>query len=303
MASSLPNPLAREQNLSRARSGDATAPRRIDMPASLRLWHLASLDAPTVAVLWSACLAWVAGVRVDGWNLLLLALVVWTIYVGDRLLDARSTLRGGDISEVRERHHFHWRHRRILLPVAFTTAVIAAGIFFVRLPIASREHDSALAAAALAYFSGVHIRPLPRAVTARITKEFLVGVFFVAGCALPVLSRLRVFDPDWNCLAPFIATLIFFGALAWLNCYAIDCWESDRAQGVLGRGLGLTMSGFALAVVLAAGHTRAAAMIGAGSLSALLLAILDRNRARLTPLALRVAADLVLLTPGFLRLR
>ena len=300
MASSLPNPLAREQNLTPP-SGDRTTARRLDVPAPLRLWHLASLDAPTVAVVWSTCFASVAGVRADGWNVLLLALVTWTIYVGDRLLDA-SRLRGGDVSQLRQRHLFHWRYRRILLPVAFTTAVIAAGIFFVRLPVVSRERDSVLAAAALAYFSGVHVRPLPPAVTSRITKEFLVGTFFVAGCALPMLTRLRLVDPEWNSLAPLLAMLIFFAALGWLNCYAIDCWECGCTRAVFARGLGLTITGLTLTVVLAPGHAGSAAMVGAGSLSALLLTILDRNRARLTPLALRLAADLVLLTPGVLLL-
>jgi hypothetical protein len=38
-------------------------------------------------------------------------------------------------------------------------------------------------------------------------------------------------------------------------------------------------------------------LVAAGAASALLLALLDRLRRRLTPLALRAAADLVLLTP------
>jgi hypothetical protein len=41
-------------------------------------------------------------------------------------------------------------------------------------------------------------------------------------------------------------------------------------------------------------------LILAGAVSALLLALLDRLRTHLTPLAIRAAADLVLLTPALL---
>ena len=47
----------------------------------------------------------------------------------------------------------------------------------------------------------------------------------------------------------------------------------------------------------ASAHPRPAALLAAGATSALLLALLDRNRARFSALALRAAADLVLLTP------
>jgi hypothetical protein len=42
---------------------------------------------------------------------------------------------------------------------------------------------------------------------------------------------------------------------------------------------------------------RAAALLGTAAASALLLALLDRLRPRLTPLTQRALADLVLLTP------
>jgi hypothetical protein len=49
--------------------------------------------------------------------------------------------------------------------------------------------------------------------------------------------------------------------------------------------------------------TRSAALVASGAVSALLLALLDRLRSRLTSLALRAAADLVLLTPLALLLK
>ena len=64
-----------------------------DAPIPLRFWHLASLDAPTVALVWSLGFAWAAGVGLPVWAPLLLALVAWAVYVGDRLLDARAGFR------------------------------------------------------------------------------------------------------------------------------------------------------------------------------------------------------------------
>ncbi len=82
----------------------------------LRLWHLASLDAPTVAVVWSFAFAWSAGIKLPDWVSALLVLAVWPVYVIDRLLDARAGLRSQNLDRLRERHLFHWRHRRLLLP-------------------------------------------------------------------------------------------------------------------------------------------------------------------------------------------
>ena len=58
-----------------------------------------------------------------------------------------------------------------------------------------------------------------------------------------------------------------------------------------------------LACVLFQPQPRSAALVAAGAASALMLALLDLVRNRLTPLALRVSADLVLLTPLTLLIR
>ena len=65
----------------------------------------------------------------------------------------------------------------------------------------------------------------------------------------------------------------------------------------------LAMAGFLGAIILFAAHSSEAALLGAGAASAVLLALLDQIRGRLTSLALRTAADLVLLTPLVLLLR
>lgn len=65
----------------------------------------------------------------------------------------------------------------------------------------------------------------------------------------------------------------------------------------------LTFAGLLLAFAAFPTHTRFLLLLLAGAASALLLALLDRLRSRITPLALRAGADLVLLTPLLLLLR
>jgi hypothetical protein len=273
----------------------------MDAPRPLALWHLASFDAPTVAVVWSLGFAWAAGVRVPLWVPALLALLVWAVYVGDRLLDAHSGLRDSGSDRLRERHYFHWRHRRLFLPLAVAAAGCAALLVFLLMPAAARDRGSILAAASLAYFVRVHSGHRPRPFLSPLfTKELLVGLLFTLGCALPVLGRLPAVThaPLWPILCP----MAFFSLLAWLNCHAIDAWESQTnavRPPIFIESCLIGVTGVSLAVVFSFGHPREAALLLAGGLSALSLAWLDWRRKWLSPVLLRAAADLALLMPAF----
>jgi hypothetical protein len=241
-----------------------------------------------------------------------LALVTWSVYVADRLLDARAGLRNPAWHTLRERHRFHWRYRRALLPMAIAAASAAAGIILAFMPPVARARDSVLAAAALAYFSGVHSAhnarqlPLhwPRAFPG---KEFLVGVLFTAGCVLPAWHRPHAITVPGSGIWVFWIPAVFFAALAWLNCSCIACWEGIVGTTRCDDGSSRSMRFIALVLVaiglllclltIASAHLRAAGLLAAGATSALLLALLDRMRHRMMPLALRAAADFVLLTP------
>ena len=276
---------------------------KYDAPAVLRLWHLASVDAPTVAVVWAMAFAWAEGVRPPAWLPVLIALAAWVIYVADRLLDARKALQSGRDDGLRERHRFHWRYRRILEPLAIAAAAAAAGIVVALVPAASRGGDTVVGAAALAYFTRVHSGDRLEQTSARfrlpiLTKEFLVGVLFAAGCALPSWNRAGL--RAW----PFAAPVGYFAALAWLNCHAIDRWESHAGGNSIARAAALlAAAGGAVAAFVLAEEPRMAALLLAGATAAMLLAWLDCVRGRLTPIALRAAADLALLTPLALLLR
>lgn len=266
----------------------------LQLPVPLRLWHLASLDAPTVAIAWSLCFARVANVSLPLWVPVLLALGTWAVYIGDRLLDAGPAVRSGNLDHLRERHYFHWRHRRTLSGLALLAAATSTAIIFFLMPAGLRRHNSLLAAAALAYFSGIHLTgEPPRRLSTVFSKEFLVGILFTAGCAFPTFSRMRTLSD-----IPFFTLVAFFALLAWLNCYAIDRWESGGPSAIAASGSALAVAGLCLGLLcLRAASPRTAALLGLGSLSALLIVLLNALHDRLTPVTLRAAADLVLLTP------
>ncbi|HEX3435703.1 MAG TPA: hypothetical protein VHT24_02975 [Pseudacidobacterium sp.] len=67
-------------------------------------WHLLSLDAPTVAALWSWSFARAAHVELPILAPLLLAAGTWLVYVADRILDGASRAK---YDGLQLRHHFY----------------------------------------------------------------------------------------------------------------------------------------------------------------------------------------------------
>jgi hypothetical protein len=243
---------------------------RLEAPKPLHLWHLTSLDAPTVAIVWTLAFAWAEQIRLPIWLAAVVGLCCWCCYIADRLLDAHHAG-----TPLRPRHHFHWKHRRVFFPLA-----VGAGI----------------AAAALTYCTSGHARWRPDVRGIRVPKELLVGAIFTLACAAPAWTRAAGAR-----LALLMPVLIFI-ALAWLNCHAIEAWESvERSQRDMAilRAAAALAGASLLAAALAAGlhELRTALLLGAAAVSAALLGLLGRNRERLTPTTLRAAADLVLLTP------
>jgi len=246
------------------------------------------------------------------------------MYVCDRLLDARAGIHLPTSTALFERHYFHWRYRRTFVPLAVIAACAAAVVALVSMPLIVIERGIALLVCSMAYFSVVHVLhqpPQPKiAFSARlISKEFFVGLIFTSGCTLPYWPQLQPFTPSETSAWLFWIPAIYFAALAWLNCWCIAKWESAnagvaptrfRADGsqaarptIFLTAAMLALSGLVLAAVAPASHLRSAALLAAGAISALLLALLDHLRDRITPLTLRAAADLVMLTPLVLILR
>jgi hypothetical protein len=291
-------------------------------PAALKYWHLVSLDAPSVAAAWACAFAWAAQVRVARGMVAVLALVVWVIYITDRLLDARAGLDGSGRHNLQERHWFHWRHRRALGVLAGIAAVTAAWMILSRLQAAALGRDSLMGLATLAYFTGVHgsgvhgsgvhgrglrsgwVAGLKERVARVVSRELIVGVIFSAGCLVPALppAQSGVVQVCMRLAVPAAA----FAALAWLNVKAIGCWEAAAAKRS-GREPGVRRIAFLLVAVCGGCgiateglEPRVGLLLALVAVSSLLLAWLDGMRARLDAVTLRAAADLVLLTPVLL---
>lgn len=270
-----------------------------DGPQILKLWHLASLDAPTVAIVWAWALSWAVPLHPASETLAALALAVWAIYVFDRLLDGRAGLGPEGDRQLRQRHYFHWRHRRALAGLASIAMAAAAWLAFHRNGMGALRPDAAVAAATLFYLGGVHsrtarLRRMLRQAGALISREFAVGTIFTAGCLLPALTTTR---PSAFHLIALAGPACALAALAWLNVRAIGHWEGDTPDGVRGPALALAGITLAAAATLIHAQPRAAALLALAAASAFLLLLLDRFHHRLEAVTLRAAADLVLLTP------
>ncbi len=276
------------------------------------LWpNLLSLDAPAVAVLWQALFVRCFRVRFDLLAAVLLPLTVWLIYSADRVIDAWTHSRS------LPRHQFHGQHWRAIL-TAWIVAFTAAGwLAWKRLPDALFTRGLALLAAIAIYFALVHLSP-----RRRWPKEFAVAILFAAGVSLAAWQQIRS--------AADIATIAVFCCLCWINCAAIEQWERratfaeerttlkpavrlPEACTTLNR-LPQERAILKTLVRLPAWPVRAAAIAvgltallllyeqrpilgGAETLSAFAFAALDGVKDRLSADALRVLADVALLTP------
>lgn len=288
-------------------------------------WHLLSLDAPTVAVVWCWFFGRVLDVRFSWTTLPTLALGTWSVYVADRLLDGwRST----DTAALRDRHWFYLRHRKLFILIWAVAAVPLAYLIFFRVEAAVRIDDILLCLIGVTYFLLIHspIRTRTSQGEARLfprwlPKEMAVGFLFAVATAVPAWARWTSATPHVGRVL-MIAAVFTFGAACWLNCVAIQTWEdAEAAQEIvhtilsgsehpetrpaaLTGFLGAHLTAFACAVgavgivlAIAAAGTPVSLLFAAAALSAALFVALVRYSDRLGALPLRIAADAALLTP------
>ena len=253
-------------------------------------WHLLSLDAPTVAALWSWFFARAMHLHIPLFAPLLLALGTWLLYVADRILDG---LRQGEL--LRERHHFHARHRTAFLSAASLLAVLLAWSVVTRMRPEAVRDNSGIGVFALIYLFAVHRMP---ALT--LPKELAVAILFAAATAVPAWSRLGAGNElGKEQLAPAV---VFFAGLCWINCVSIEKWEAGinpatRWSSQHLRLIVTMIALFSLAAALLAPSRGLMTVYLAGFLSSGLLFVLDARSSHLSPLHLRIAADAALLTP------
>ncbi|HWG17551.1 MAG TPA: hypothetical protein VN678_06785 [Acidobacteriaceae bacterium] len=288
------------------------APARITSP--LALWHLLSLDAPTVAALWTWFIGRAAGVHLPAASLIAMALAVWILYAADRLLDSSALdsmdalpVRSMAMAEFEARHYFHHRHRRPFV-VGIALASIALGGLLPLLDHAALRLYLVEGGLLIVWFLVVHATRSAH----RLPKEIAVGVFFSAAVFIPTVAR----NPALRFALALPALLL--GVLCGLNCLFIYAWEHTRTpsdrKGVaaphpttrfaLQRLWVIATTEIVAAIALAAFNEGAPRLIAvACALSSAMLLWLHQSRrqcsqGRLSRIHLRAAADLALLTPA-----
>ena len=277
-------------------------PARVASP--MALWHLLSLDAPTVAVLWMWFLAQASHLRLPLAAPVAMGLAVWMLYVADRLLDARvlDSRQTGAADELEARHLFHHRHRR-----AFLAGIALAGVALAMLVPGLNAEAMRLylveGALLCTWFLVLHATSSAH----RLPKEIAVGVFFSAAIFIPTVAREPGLDLG------MLPAAFLFAALCSLNCLFIYAWEHEGARDARSQtahastrlaldhlpalACGVAIAGAALALL---DPHEPRLVPAACALAAVLLLILDHNRRLLSDTNLRAAADLALLTPVLL---
>jgi len=206
---------------------------RLLLPKLLERWHLLSLDAPTVAALWSWFFARALRIGLPWHAPLLLAIGTWLVYAADRIFDGlRDGLRR-EGSTLQQRHLFHARHRTGFLAGGVAAVAALLWLIVAKMSANARYEDTVLFSAALLYLLVVHT-PASKSGT-WLPKELAVGLVFAAATAVPAWSRLTGSQLAWlqlpagrAALAPGVAV---FAALCWLNCVAIERWENPGRWG------------------------------------------------------------------------
>ena len=281
--------------------------RRGPRTGALGFWHLLSLDAPTVAALWTWFIAASVGIALPPASILAMAIAVWMLYAADRLLDARhllsDPLHSGDLEH---RHRFHHRHRSAFLAGILLSSIALAALLPGLHPRAIRL-DLILGALLAGYFLLIHVTGSG----SRLPKEIAVGLFFSAAVFIPTLARAPSLQPT---LFPAAA---LFALLCSLNCLFIYDWEHPDLNSLappnphpatrlaLHHHLTLAALSFAANLLLVVLSRIPGSLLppipsvlpAACALSSASLLLLHRFRHTLSPLTLRAAADLALLTP------
>jgi hypothetical protein len=240
------------------------------------LWpNLLSLDAPIVALLWQILFARCFHARVGFLPSLLLVLAVWLIYAADRTLDAWTG------SAALPRHEFYRRHWRSLLPLWLLVLASGCALAWMRLTPELFLSGVALAGAVGLYFALLHLGVLQK------TKEAAVAILFALGATVSAWPNIRS--------AADVEAIALFTCLCWINCVAIEHWEG-QSKWPIAAAAGCV----ALASIMLIVFSSRPVLGGAVAASALCFVLLDCARRHFSRDALRVLADVALLSPLFL---
>jgi hypothetical protein len=243
--------------------------------SSLTLWHLLSLDAPTVATLWTWFIARANHIHLPAAAIAAMFLAVWTLYAADRLLDEHA---------LEARHHFHHHHRRAFL-TGIILSSIALAILLPRLEPAAIHLYLILGGLVFGYFVLIHATQNSH----RYPKELVVGICFAAATFIPTVAREPALRPA------LLPPALLFAALCSLNCLFIYAWEhAPQPHPLPLLAIVLALTSTAVAIF---DHQAPWPLSAATALAAAFLLALHRRHQNIQPTILRAAADLALLTP------
>lgn len=267
------------------------------------LWlipNLLSLDAPLVAVAWLYIFAKTWRADYLPWTAYIaLGLVVWVIYVTDRLLD--SSMQDGTSGRLEARHHFHRKHAKSFRILAILAGILAMVLVIGSLPMRIFENAGLGIIFVIGFFAlAINSSIAPHDVA--YGKNVMAGLAF--GFGTGVIAFVYTGFDWWE----FVSSrqLICFSVLCVLNISAIDLWEhagrsSDpevKASDELALTLPLTLLGGSAIFFAAKDHELSTRPFFYAILTgAALLHVLNRTRSRFSMDALRVLADVALLVP------
>jgi hypothetical protein len=262
---------------------------------SFRWWFLPSLlglDAPSVVLTWTWAISWNSKLVLSFRPAAAMFLVVWSIYLLDRLIDVA---RCSDWQQATGRLRFGRRYRSLFL-VCFSLCMIG----IVALLTAGLPADVLRRAAYVALALTLHflVFIVPVFIRDKLPgKEFSVGLFFALGA--------------YACLgytAEILPLLMSIALLVAFNCLVIAAKdaENDRAndpggasqwwrtmkRDLLWGGIGMTIA-FGFGAILASEVTFYICIAAA----LLCLTALHRYSRRLSGDAVRALADFALFTP------
>lgn len=280
------------------RALSAELPTRPSLPVKSPPWwlwpHVLSLEAPLVAVLWQMGLAKAHGLHLMPMVHVGLGLVVWIIYVLDRLWDTFRQPK----AELDVRHAFYRRHRVLSMALLMPLALAAAAwIALKEIPEGILWQAVSIAVFVALYFFIYVARIAP----ALMPRPHAAALLFALGCT----ASIRFFsmpetwaDPMLECA---VLTLLFLANLSALAAKEEEAvgkpahWHAAHPTLLGGNVLVMVavlyfiQKGTFDAVLLA---PATAALVGLA-----LMTILHRFRGKLSVEQHRVLADLAMILP------
>ncbi|MBC7980316.1 MAG: hypothetical protein H7Y36_07110 [Armatimonadetes bacterium] len=253
------------------------------------------MDAPLIAVMWLFLFAKTWRVNYHPWEAyVVLALVVWTIRIFAKLLEA---------SMLGDEEALAMRHRTLLKRLAIGGGVLALVLTVLNFPLSVYNYlllggILVLGYLALALFSSPQDNEISYA------KHVIGGVAFAYGTALIA----HVYLPNLGIIELFKSReFICFAVLCLLASSATDLWAHSgkvedreiKAADELALTLPLTLLGAAALVFAVQNEAMTSRPFFYGILTgAALLQVLNRTRGRFPILTLKVLTGVCLMIPG-----